>query len=336
MKGPAFWYAREGREAAPVTRALLTPLSWAYSWAGEMRRRRAEPARAPVPVICVGNLTLGGTGKTPVARELLRRLRAHGVRAAALSRGYGGRLEGPVRVDPGSHTAIDVGDEPLMLAADGPAYAARERADGAALAARDGAAAIVMDDGFQNPSLIQDLRIVVIDAEAGYGNGRVFPAGPLREPVPRGLARAHAVVLMTPEPDTSPDRKALGLAGFSGPVLTAWLAPEGPPPAGPLVAFAGIGRPQKFFDALARNGAALAEAAPYPDHHVYTQRDLERLRGLAAAHGARLVTTEKDHARLPAEFRAEATPWRVSAQFADPAGLEALLAPLMDAAPGGA
>lgn len=334
MRGPAFWYARHGREAAPLTRALLTPFALLYREAGRMRARRAAPQTAPVPVICVGNVTLGGAGKTPVARAILARLRARGVDAHALSRGHGGSLKGPVRVDPAAHSYREVGDEPLLLARDGAAWIARDRAAGARMAAQAGAQAVVMDDGFQNPSLRKNLSILVIDAAKPYGNGRVFPAGPLREPVRDALARADAVVLMAPQADYMPDLRQLGLRNFHGPVLTAWLAPVGAPPAGPLVAFAGIGRPEKFFDTLRAAGGEVVEEGMFPDHHPYQARDLAFLVREADKAGARLITTEKDHVRLPEPVRARTEAFAVEARFGDPAALDALLGGALGGEPG--
>lgn len=325
MRGPAFWYARHGREAAPLARALLAPLALLYREAGRMRLRRARPQSAPAPVICVGNVTLGGAGKTPVVRAILARLRARGVEAHALSRGHGGSLAGPLRVDAAAHSYREVGDEPLLLAQGGAAWIARDRAAGARAAAAGGAQVIVMDDGFQNPSLRKDLSILVIDAEKPYGNGRVFPAGPLREPLRDALARADAVLLMAPQADYTPDMRQLGLRDFSGPVLTAWLEPAAAPPSGSLVAFAGIGRPEKFFDTLRAAGGDVVEEGMFPDHHPYAERDLDWLARAAQARGARLVTTEKDHVRLPDPIRARTAAFAVEARFGDEAALEALL-----------
>ncbi len=332
MTPPAFWYASEGREAARMTRALLAPLSWLYGMAGAWRIRRARPVHAPVPVICIGNVTLGGAGKTPVARAMLAHLRARGVAAHALSRGHGGRLRGPVRADPASHSYRDVGDEPLLLARDGAAWIARDRPAGALAAAKAGAGAVVMDDGFQNPSLHKALSLLVIDAVRPYGNGKVFPAGPLREPLSAALARADAVVLMRgvsgegADDPAAPDLSELGLDGFSGPVLTAHLAPLAPPPPGPLIAFAGIGWPQKFFDALRDAGGEISEAASFPDHHPYAESDLAWLARAAEERGATLITTEKDYVRLPPLMRARARTFAVEARFDDPDAFAALLA----------
>tara|TARA_R110000744_G_scaffold125730_15_gene231923 strand:- start:70962 stop:71972 length:1011 start_codon:yes stop_codon:yes gene_type:complete len=336
MREPAFWRTDGGRGSGSLVRALLTPLSWIYGWATARRIRRTEPLDPGIPVICIGNLTLGGTGKTPIAQTILTRLHDMGFRAHALSRGYGGALKGPVRVDPAAHTARDVGDEPLLLARVGPAWISRDRPAGALAAVAESAEILVLDDGHQNPTLRKQLSFVVIDGETGWGANKVFPAGPLREAVTTGLARADAVIVMTRNADTLPDYQGLGLADLEIPILHAWLAPTQAPPRGSLVAFAGIGRPQKFFDALNAAGADLSETAQFSDHHAYSKGDLKRLQRLAKAHKSALITTEKDWVRLPAAMQDRVTAWPVRAEFANPAALDGLLRDMMDAsAPGG-
>ena len=332
MRPPAFWQDDAPRGSAALTRALLTPLGALYAALGARRIARATPQRAGIPVICVGNLTLGGTGKTPVVRALVEQLRQDGLRAASLSRGWKGRLDGPVRVDPDHHTAGDVGDEPLLLARTGEAWIARDRAAGALAMQAEGVDVIVMDDGHQNPSLHKDLSLVVVDGEAGWGAGRVFPAGPLREPVARGLARADAVIVMMPDGETQPDYRRLQLVDSPLPVVRAWLEPGEAPPEGRLLAFAGIGRPQKFYDALARAGGELAETASFPDHHAFSSTELERLADLAAAHRARLVTTEKDWVRLSPDWRKQVAAWPVEVRFSAPAHVSDLLRQGVDGA----
>jgi tetraacyldisaccharide 4'-kinase len=313
----------------PVTRALLTPVSWI--WAAATARRIAGGASLDpgVPVICVGNLTVGGTGKTPVVREIARRLAARGVAAQVLSRGYGGRLAGPVRVDPGRQASGDVGDEPLMLARDLPVWVSRNRAAGALAAAADGAGAIVMDDGHQNPSVKKALSLVVVDGETRgrewpFGDGRVFPAGPLREPLRAGLSRADAVVVLLPTDLPAPDPELLALLG-DRPVLSAHLEAAAAPPAGPQVGFAGVGKPWKVERALKAAGCELADFAPFPDHFAYDEATLARLAERAAQFGAGLVTTEKDWVRLPPAWRGRIAAWPVRARFDDEAALDALL-----------
>lgn len=330
MRPPAFWSEDNGRSSGALTRALLSPLGWIYAGLTARRIRTTTPAPAPAPVVCVGNLTVGGTGKTPVSVTLLETARRLGRTPAALSRGHGGRLPGPLRVDPGSHSARDVGDEPLLLARSGPAYIDARRVDGARLAVAEGADLIIMDDGHQNPRLEKTLSIVVVDSVAGWGPGQILPAGPLREPVQAGLARADAMIVMTPSADSDPGYARLGLEDLEIPVLQAWLEPDTPPPGGPLLAFAGIGRPQKFYDSLAAWGGQVVETASFPDHHVFTRSEIDHLADLAAHYEATLVTTEKDWVRLPGDVQASVAAWPVRARFAEPARLEALIEVAVD------
>jgi tetraacyldisaccharide 4'-kinase len=316
----------------PVTRALLTPVSWIWAAATARRIARAAPVDVGVPVICVGNLTLGGTGKTPIVRAIAQKLSARGIEVHLLSRGYGGRLAGPVRVDPARHSYREVGDEPLMLARDAPIWIARDRAAGAQAAARAGAQAVVMDDGHQNPSVSKTLSLVVVDGETRsdewpFGDGAVFPAGPMREPLRVGLARADAVVLLLPADLEAPDPELLALFGAT-PVLVARLEPVGPPPSGPQFGFAGVGKPWKVERALKAAGCELVDFAPLPDHTPFEEGLLKALARQAEAHGAGLVTTEKDWVRLPEAWRTRATAWPVRARFEDEAALDRLLGAL--------
>ena len=324
LRTPRWWYLRDKR-VMPLTRALLTPPSWI--WAGVTARRiaRAQPLDPGVPVICVGNLTVGGTGKTPIVREIARRLGG-----AVLSRGYGGALAGPVRVDPAQHAAADVGDEPLMLARDLPVWVARDRAAGAQAAAQAGARCIVMDDGHQNPTVKKALSLVVVDGETRddewpFGDGRVFPAGPMREPLKAGLARADAAIILMPPGLAEPDPELLA-ALAAVPVLIARLEPAAPPPAGPQVGFAGVGKPWKVERALQAAGCDLKDFAPLPDHFAYEEVTLRRLAERAQQFDAGLVTTEKDWVRLPPAWRPRVTAWPVRAVFQDEAALDAVLA----------
>jgi tetraacyldisaccharide 4'-kinase len=325
VKAPSFWSAGldpKSREAAPLTRALLTPLSWLYLWGLNRKLASAVPAHATIPVICIGNVTTGGAGKTPIAEAIRERITALGLRAATLSRGHGGKLAGPLKVDPARDTFRDVGDEPLLLAATGESWIGRDRPQAATAMSADGVQAILMDDGHQNPSLAKDFTFIVVDAGAPFGNGHVLPKGPLREPVAQGLARADAVILMGDGPVPP------GVSASGKPVLRARLAATEAVPSGPLVAFAGIGRPQRFFDSLKEAGADLRDSIPFADHHPYSSDDLAFLRKLAAGDAARLVTTSKDHVRLPAPMRAETLVHPVKAVFEDPQALDALLAPI--------
>ena len=262
---------------------------------------------------------LGGAGKTPVALGIAGRLAAAGHRPHFLSRGYGGRLRGPVRVDPAVHGAGDVGDEPLLLARAAPAWIARNRAAGAFAAAEAGASIVVMDDGFQNPSLAKDAAILVADSAVGYGNGRVFPAGPLREPAEAAHARADALVVIGGPGRALPN----GLPRFEARLVPA---PGSERLAGAAVfGFAGIGRPTKFAETLRELGARLVGFRAFPDHHAYRPEEAAALLEEAAALGARCVTTEKDAIRLPAAIRAAIETVAVTVEWRDPGELDRLL-----------
>jgi len=325
---PRWWYLR-GRRAPSVTRVLLAPIAWIWTAVTARRIARTVGVDPGTPAICVGNITMGGAGKTPITRELLRLLTARGLRAHGLSRGHGGRLSGPVQVDPAHHSAAEVGDEPLMLARDLPIWISRDRLAGAQAAAAAGAQAVVMDDGFQNPRVKKVLSLVVVDGETRddewpFGDGGVFPTGPMREPLAAGLARADAVVLLMPADLETPDPDLLAVFGRT-PVLIARLEPLGPPPPGPQLGFAGVGKPWKVERALEAAGCNLVDFAPLPDHAAYDEGLLKVLAARAARLGAGLVTTEKDWVRLPPDWRARVTAWPVRARFEDEAALEALL-----------
>ncbi len=331
LSTPRWWYRREGGPA-PLTRALLTPLSWAWAAATARRIARATPADPGAPVICVGNLTAGGVGKTPIVRELLLVLNNGGVAAHGLSRGYGGSLKGPLRVDPRRHKAGEVGDEPLMLAQDFPIWVSRDRVAGATAAAAAGAQVIVMDDGHQNPDLAKTLSLVVVDGETRddewpFGDGRVFPAGPMREPLAVGLARADAVIVLLPADLPEADPQLLALLA-SKPVLIARLEPAAPPPGGPQVGFAGVGKPWKVERALQAAGCDLVDFAPFPDHGTYSEDTLRSLAERARDLGASLITTEKDWIRLPPAWRERVAAWPVRARFEDEEALARVLAGL--------
>jgi tetraacyldisaccharide 4'-kinase len=320
MRSPEFWSTRPGLVAG-----LLSPVGAAWDAAGRLRRAVTRPYRAARPVVCVGNLVAGGSGKTPVVLSLAAALGDSGAVPHAVTRGYGGRLAGPVRVDPARHDAIAVGDEALLLARRLPCWVARDRAAGIRAAIDGGAGAIVLDDGFQNPSVAKDLALVVVDAEFGFGNARVIPAGPLRERIAPGLARADAIVVIGD--GAGPE----GLRRSGRPVLRAALRPvAGERFAGRrLVAFAGIGRPEKFFATLRQLGATVAAAHGFPDHHRFRPDEIATLRREADAAGATLVTTAKDWVRLAPETRAGIEVLEVEIAWRDPAALAAVLAPVV-------
>ena len=313
MRAPAFW------QADGVLPHLLAPI--AALVAGSTARRVARRGWfAPVPVLCCGNAGVGGAGKTTLALDLAPRLLRRGARVAFVTRGYGGRVHGMVQVD-AQHDAADVGDEALLLAAVAPTFVGADRAASARAAVAGGATVLVMDDGLQNPGLEKDLSLLVIDGAAGFGNGRVLPAGPLREPVLAAAGRCRAAVLVGP--DCSGAAASLPA---SLPVLHATLRPDAAHLSGTAVfAFAGIGRPQKFFDTLAQAGAVLAGKRAFPDHHRFRPAELARLARDAQALGAALVTTPKDAVRLPPDWRDRVCVAGVSLAWADEARLEALL-----------
>lgn len=292
MREPPFWWRDAGLGAA-----LLAPVAQVYGAVAAMRMAR-KGRRAGVPVVCIGNPTVGGAGKTPLALATVQMLAAAGERPALLSRGYGGSLAGPLRVDPARHRAAEVGDEPLLLARAAPTIVARDRVKGAAAALASGASVIVMDDGFQNPSLAKDFCVLVVDARRGVGNGRVIPAGPLRAPLAAQLARADALIVI------GEGRGAAAVERMRGavPMFAARLAPDRDFVAalggGRVLAFAGIGDPEKFFATLAAAGITVASRRPFADHHRYTRREAQALCEEADRDGLVLVTTEKDAARL--------------------------------------
>ena len=330
MRPPEFWNHRHGRDAAPMIRTLLKPLSWIYAKAAARRLATTESLNVGVPVICVGNATLGGTGKTPIAAYLLKSLRRLKIDAHGLTRGYGGQEKGPIPVQK-KHSAADVGDEPLLLARHAPIWVAAGRDEGARAARSHGASVIIMDDGHQNPQLEKTLSLLVVDAETGFGNGCVFPAGPLREDLGAALSRADAVILMKPEPDFEID-ETLRTQLKGQLVIPAYLAPQAAPPQGKLYAFAGIGRPNKFFDSLRRNGGNIVEEVPFADHYKYKDSDIESLFVLASEYEASLITTEKDYVRLPHGYRKGVHAWPVHAVFEDELTLRRLLHPIIERA----
>jgi tetraacyldisaccharide 4'-kinase len=320
MRAPDFWHEPPG-----LTAGLLAPAGAAWDLAARLRRAVARPYRAAVPVLCVGNLVAGGSGKTPVVLSLARLLTDHGVGAHIVTRGYGGRLAGPVQVDPARHDAAAVGDEALLLAAAAPCWVARDRAAGIAAAAETGAHTVVLDDGFQNPHVAKDLSVLVVDAEYGFGNGCVMPAGPLREPVAAGLARADAIVLLG-DAQMPPQ-----LSEGPSPILRAALEPMNSDRFRNtrLVAFAGIGRPEKFFATLRRLGAQLTATKAFPDHHPYRTDEIARLREIAARENAQLVTTAKDWVRLRPELRDGIAVLDIKVRWRDPVMLDRVLDPVL-------
>ncbi len=311
MKAPGFWRHRG------LLAQLLRPFSVITRLVTARRMRR--PGFAPgIKVICVGNAGVGGAGKTIVALDLLARLPG----AFALTRGYGGTLAGPVLVNRSIHTAAQVGDEALLLAQAAPTVVSRDRAAGARLALAEEASAIVMDDGLQNPTLRKDLALLVIDGGYGFGNGLLLPAGPLREPVAEAAARCHAAVLIGDD-----ETGALAALPPGLPVLRATLEPDCAESLARrrVIAFAGIGRPDKFFRSVLALGAEIVSRHAFPDHHVYAPGDITALRAEALDKAAALVTTEKDFVKLPAMLRGACVVVRARLRWDDPDALDALL-----------
>jgi tetraacyldisaccharide 4'-kinase len=309
MHAPDFWQ-RRGLPAA-----LLAPLGFAYGASVAFKARHSKAFDSGLPVICVGNLTAGGSGKTPIAIAIAEWLRAKGHKPYFLTRGYGGSERGPALASRG-HSAAVMGDEALLLARTAPTIVARDRAAGARLAQEKGATVLVMDDGHQNFSLRKSLSLVVVDAQTGFGNGYQIPAGPLREPVAQGLARADVVILVG---EGAPD-----LGEYKGPVLRAHLKPDGEAFAGkPVFAFAGIGRPEKFAASLEDSRAHLTGSCFFPDHHPYTEDEITQLRAVAG--DSTLVTTEKDFVRLTTAQREGIRMLKVVATFDDAAAIDRLL-----------
>ncbi|ERF83168.1 tetraacyldisaccharide 4'-kinase [Bradyrhizobium viridifuturi] len=322
MREPAFWHRPTSWIAS-----LLSPLAALYG-AVAARRMRRPGADAGIPVICVGNYHVGGAGKTPTVLALAKLLRELDERPVVLSRGYGGRLEGPVKVDRDRHSAADVGDEPLMMAASLPVVVSRDRAAGLALARAQDASVILMDDGFQNPSVAKNVSLIVIDAMRGVGNGRVIPAGPLRAPLSPQLARTDALVVVGE--GSAAAKIAADLASRGKPVLSARLKPDQASLAAlggeRVLAFAGIGDPARFFNTLRSSGVDVVRSRAFADHHAFTADEIEQLTAGAKADALTLVTTEKDLARLrdprgmPASAQA-IVPFAVTMQFDDGAAL---------------
>ncbi len=296
MRAPWFW--REQTLAARTVALGLAPLAALYDAGQRARWRMTTPKRAPVPIICIGNATLGGVGKTPFAMALKDLLGGDVVHF--LTRGYGGILHGPLRVHPPTHDANEVGDEALVLAHCGPVWVAKDRPAGAIAAAKAGAERIIMDDGFQNPTIEKTVSILLIDAQGADGNDKTFPAGPYREPLERARARADIVVYVGGD-----EAAATNAADKNNAPFAAWLVPNNPPERTRVVAFSGIGKPQKFFKTLAAAGFEIAKTVSFPDHHRFSDQDLFALARIAAAKKAPLITTEKDYVRLPDDFRAD-------------------------------
>jgi tetraacyldisaccharide 4'-kinase len=330
LEAPFWWYRKAGALAS-----ALAPLGRVYGRIAENRAARVAPYRSRLPVICIGNFTAGGGGKTPTAIAVAALLKELGARPAFLTRGYGGASKGPILVKQGQ-SAEEVGDEPLLLAEAAPTMVAADRVAGAGAIEASDASIIVMDDGFQNPRLVKDLSLVVVDGAVGIGNGLIIPAGPLRAPLEAQIARAGALIVI------GDGGKAAALieafTAQSKPVLKARMVPRQDRRwlgVLPVIGFAGIARPAKFFATLRNEGARLIETRSFPDHHRYTEREARRLLKAATEQNAMLVTTEKDYVRLAddadadsalGELKHRCRPFPIAVEFEDAAALKQLLA----------
>lgn len=290
MKTPSFWSEHN------LTSALLTPLGSLYALATRINIALHKPRKVSVPVICIGNLTAGGTGKTPTAVSIASLLQANGKKPFFVSRGYGGKLHNII-VNPQRHSPQEVGDEPLILSRQAPTIVNSDRYEGAQTAIANGAGLVIMDDGFQNPRLYKDLSFLVFDGGFGYGNGKCIPAGPLRENLHAGLKRADAILII------GEDKHNLA-AQFDLPVFQGKIVPV-PPEFSErrAIAFAGIGRPEKFYQSLRELGFDLLETTDFPDHHFYSRAELQELIKKARQKQAVLITTSKDYVKIPADLR---------------------------------
>ena len=326
MRAPEFW----GGDGSGLLPLLLSPIAALYGAA--TARRMTQPGwRAPVPVICCGNATAGGAGKTTVALDLGQRLANRGVAVHFLLRGYGGRLKGPVQVDPVAHDSQAVGDEALLLAAERPAWISADRGVGARAAVAAGAQTIILDDGLQNPTLEKDLSLLIIDGTFGFGNNRIIPAGPLREPVAAAAARCRAAVIVGED-----ETDAAALLPPRMPVLRAHLrpGPEAAMLAGqPVHAFCGIANPKKFFATLQEAGAVVAGRSAFADHYPFDAGDMRDILAEAETLRAIPVTTRKDFVRIPPAFRSRVTVVTIRLEWEDTAAIEALLDPLAQRVP---
>jgi tetraacyldisaccharide 4'-kinase len=317
MRAPEFWHAPS------MTGKVLSPLSLLWRAGAALRNCGVGGGwKAPIPVLCVGNLTAGGAGKTPLAIDLTRALLTKRYKPNLLSRGYGGSLHGPVLVDSSIHNASEVGDEPLLLAETAPTWVSRDRIDGVKQAVKNDANVVVMDDGFQNPAIAKTLSILTIDGGYGFGNGRVIPAGPLRETIASGLARCDAVVIIGED-----QRSIAQKIGDACPLYRARVVPYPDPElvGKKVFAFAGIGRPSKFYDTVMDLGCEIVGTQNFPDHHRFDPDEVIKICDHASQLGAIPVTTEKDYVRLSDEARALIKKIRISLEWEDANAHERLL-----------
>ncbi|MBL4691885.1 MAG: tetraacyldisaccharide 4'-kinase [Magnetovibrio sp.] len=331
MQAPEFW----DRKTGGFLPSLLRPIGCVVSGLAALRQKRATPFKASVPIICVGNLVAGGAGKTPVALDLVARLKAKNIVVHVVMLGYGGTELGPTLVDPDVHDSIKVGDEALLLTRVAPTWVSEDRKAGVLSAIHAGAEIIVLDDGFQNPSVHKDLSLLVVDGGYGFGNGRVMPAGPLRETTKAGFERTDAVILLGAD-EADVWGRVKRSARKDLPILRAHIRPTKDAQAlngKEIYAFAGIGRPQKFFDTLNHIGCKLVGSKSFDDHHPYSQTDLENI--IEAAAGATIVTTEKDLVRIPEAFQNQMQAVDITLRWKEHQAIDSLLSKVMKNDPQG-
>ncbi|MDA0362017.1 MAG: tetraacyldisaccharide 4'-kinase [Proteobacteria bacterium] len=326
MKAPSFWYKDPGLLAG-----LLLPLTFIYKFLTLLKRATSKPYRATVPVICIGNLTVGGTGKTPTVIALAQRLITQGYNPSIVSRGYGGSQKGPLKVNEQIHKFNDVGDEPLLLSSIAPTWVAKNRRLGIIAAVKQGANIILLDDGFQNKKIYKDISIVTVDAYRGFGNGLLLPAGPLREPIYSGLSTANFLISIGDDEShknfinkLSLERTPTIISGRLAPIKTGmdWENLS-------VFAFAGIGNPEKFFLNLRNLGAKVVNTIALSDHQIFDKKLLLRLETESSEINAQLVTTEKDAIRLPHEFRKKVLSLPVRLEISSWAEIEKLVEKLI-------
>ena len=328
LQPPKFWSSTPTDKEKSIA-MLMRPIGNLYAAVMKRKLEKAIPYRATGPVVCVGNVSTGGVGKTPFAIMLAKLLQDQKLNPHFLTRGYGGSIKGPEKINLNKHVAAQSGDEPLLLAKTATTWVARKRPDGAIAAFNEGADIIIMDDGFQNPSLYKDYSFLLIDVQDPFGNGQVIPAGPLREKPQDARERADAVVFVLQDKD---DLLPPNLATFAGtrPQYTAWLETEDATlkTDKPVIVFAGIGKPEKFFDTAEKQGYDIVERLPFPDHYAFTEEDVNRLTALAKEKDAVLLTTQKDFARLPENLRTHIETLSVRMKISDPLAITKSLLPL--------
>ncbi len=306
MKTPSFWY-----QPPRFLSTFLWPLSWIYGKGGKTLSLLKKSHRFPVPILSVGNIVCGGAGKTPLAIALARLLQTRGINVHFVTRGYGGTQKGPLKINPSYHTSVEVGDEPLLLAQQAPTWIAKERPLGVQKAMEEGAHLIILDDGHQTSGLYKDLSFVVVDLLQRFGNGYVIPAGPLREDLAEGLKRSDALIGIG-EGEIVTDQPFFRARSVPHPLII---------PSNRVIAFCGLGFPQKFYKTLQDLEVDLIAIKSFPDHYRYQKEDLVRLQKMANENHAVLVTTQKDKVKIPSSWHIQLHVLDISIQFEDSEGI---------------